>query len=106
MYFDFRCYSHIARISVSFFNEFHWKLIKYFEEKNFNCLNRLSLQLKIYEPIKKENIEMANHFLNVHKWINENVRNILDESDAILQPNYQLIYTVGNQSPPDGGSQR
>lgn len=67
---------------------------------------RLSLQLKIYEPIKKANIEMANKFMEVHKWINANVRNILDESDAILQPNYQLIYTVGNQAPPDGGSQR
>lgn len=67
---------------------------------------RLSLQLKMYEPIKKDNIEMAKTFLNLHKWINANVRNILDESDAILQPNYQLIYTVGNQCSPDGGTQR
>lgn len=67
---------------------------------------RLSTQLKIYEPIKKGHIEMANNFMDLHKWINTNVRNILDESDAILQPNYQLIYTVGNQSSPDGGSQR
>lgn len=49
---------------------------------------------------------MAKCFLNAHKWINANVRNILDESDAILQANYQLIYTMGNQLPPDGGSQR
>lgn len=34
------------------------------------------------------------------------MRNILDESDAILQPKYQLIYTVGNQRAPDGGSKR
>lgn len=44
--------------------------------------------------------------MDTHRWINTNVRNILDESDAILQPNYQLIYTVGNQLPLDGGDQR
>lgn len=48
----------------------------------------------------------ANRFLSIQNWMNENVRNILDESDAILQANYQLIYTVGNQLPPDGGEQR
>lgn len=44
--------------------------------------------------------------MDVHKWINTNVRNILDESDAILQANSQLIYTVGNQELPDGKSLR
>lgn len=64
------------------------------------------MQLKIYESIQKDKIEAAKSFLNVHKWINANVRNILDESDAILQANYQLIYTVGNRNPPDGDEQR
>lgn len=67
---------------------------------------RLSFQLKIYESIKKDKMNIAKSFLNVHKWINSNVRNILDESDAILQPKYQLIYTVGNQLTPDGGFER
>lgn len=49
---------------------------------------------------------MAKDFLNLSKRINEDVRNILDESDAILQPKYQLIYTVGKQSSPDGGELR
>lgn len=49
---------------------------------------------------------MAKQFLNIHKWINANVRNVLDESDAILHPNYQLIYTMGKQLSPDGKSQR
>lgn len=39
-------------------------------------------------------------------WANVNLRTILDESDAILQPKYQLIYTVGDQLQPDGNSQR
>lgn len=67
---------------------------------------RLSFQLKIYESIRKGHINIAKSFLHVHKWINTNVRNILDESDAILQPKYQLIYTVGNQLSPDGGFER
>lgn len=67
---------------------------------------RLSFQLKIYESIQKGRINDATKFLDVHKWITNNVRNILDESDAILQPKYQLIYTVGNQLSPDGGFER
>lgn len=67
---------------------------------------RLSMQLKIYEPIQKGKIDVAQKMLNLHKWICANVRNILDESDAILQANYQLIYTVGNQLPPYSGAQR
>lgn len=60
----------------------------------------------MYESIQKEDDEMANGILNVLKTINKDVRSILDESDAILQPKYQLVYTVGNQSPPDGGPLR
>ncbi|XP_055313653.1 uncharacterized protein LOC129574965 isoform X2 [Sitodiplosis mosellana] len=67
---------------------------------------RLSFQLKIYESIQKGHINVAKSFMDVHKWINTNVRNLLDESDAILQPKYQLIYTVGNQLSPDGGFER
>lgn len=67
---------------------------------------RLSFQLKCYESIQMGDFEAAKSFLSIQKWIDANVRNILDESDAILQANYQLIYTVGNQSPPDGGPQR
>lgn len=49
---------------------------------------------------------MIKQYLDTYQWINANVRNILDESDAILQPNSQLIYTMGKQSAPDGGEQR
>lgn len=67
---------------------------------------RLSFQLKFYESVGKEDHEMANGLSNILKMTNENVRNILDESDAILHPKYQIIYTVGNQLPPDGGPLR
>lgn len=67
---------------------------------------RLSFQLKIYESVCKGVFDQADHFLAAHKWINENVRSILDESDAILHAKYQLIYTVGDQMALDGGSSR
>lgn len=67
---------------------------------------RLSMQLKIYESIQKGNIKLANNFLAVHQWNNKNIRNIMDESDAILQPNYQLVYTMGKPLMPDGGEER
>lgn len=66
----------------------------------------LSFQLKMYESVQKGNPQAARSFLVVHKWMNENVRNVLDESDAILNPKYQLIYTIGNQRSLDGGSKR
>lgn len=66
---------------------------------------RLSFQLKIYESNAKSDPEQR-QFLATHKWLNSNVRNILDESDAILHAKYQLIYTIGNQLPIDGGSHR
>lgn len=67
---------------------------------------RLSFQLKTYESTCKNDFESAANYLKTHKWLNENVRNILDESDAILHPKYQLIYTVGNQLSLDGGNLR
>lgn len=67
---------------------------------------RLSFQLKIYESIHNSDYRAATSFLNVHNWISENIRNILDESDAILHPKYQLIYTLGKQLPLDGGENR
>lgn len=54
----------------------------------------------------KRNIGAARKFLRCHNWLNENVRSILDESDAILNAKYQLIYTVGNQLQLDGGAHR
>lgn len=67
---------------------------------------RLSLQLKMYEASRKKEFKMASVLLQTHKWLNKNVRNILDESDAILAAKYQLIYTVGEQLPLDGGELR
>lgn len=36
---------------------------------------------------------------DMQKWLTENTRDILDESDEILHVRYQLVYTVGSQHP-------
>lgn len=56
-----------------------------------------SFQLKMYESIRKHELDLAEQYLSIQKWLNSNIRSIFDESDAILQQKYQLIYTVGNQ---------
>lgn len=67
---------------------------------------RLSFQLKIYEAARKGDTSNAINFMKVHEWLDQNARHILDESDAILDAKYQLIYTVGAQLPPDAGALR
>lgn len=73
----------------------------------------LSFELKILESISVQlkadlnrDFTTTNNLLDIFKWTNANVRTIMDESDAILDAKYQLIYTVGNQKQPDGNSLR
>lgn len=66
----------------------------------------MSFQLKLYETAQKGNADISTNLLKIQQWINQNTRTILDESDAILHPKYQLIYTIGNQRPLDGGTNR
>ncbi|KAJ6533684.1 hypothetical protein B0H19DRAFT_1272325 [Mycena capillaripes] len=37
--------------------------------------------------------------LRSQRWLNDNVRDVLDESDEILNVRYQLVYTSGRQAP-------
>lgn len=67
---------------------------------------RCSFQLKMYETAKRGHTSASAVIMETHKWLNANIRNILDESDAILHAKYQLIYTVGEQLPPGGGELR
>lgn len=55
---------------------------------------------------EQPNYKLVKCISDALEMIRKNVRNVLDESDAILQPKYQLIYTVGNQSDPYGGALR
>jgi hypothetical protein len=49
---------------------------------------------------------LSSSLLNTQRWLEEKARDILDESDEILSPKYQLVYTIGTQHAPDGESMR
>ncbi|KAN0084597.1 hypothetical protein V8E55_008101 [Tylopilus felleus] len=46
--------------------------------------------------------DSASKWLSLQKWIHSHARDILDESDEILHPRFQLIYTHGPQQHMDG----
>ena len=52
------------------------------------------------------NRELGTHLIELDRWLQGNCRNLMDESDEILDTRFQLIYTTGSQVPMDGGSDR
>ncbi|KAF3931480.1 hypothetical protein ABW19_dt0204428 [Dactylella cylindrospora] len=50
--------------------------------------------------------DVSETLADVQRWLDENTRDILDESDEILNIKYQLIYTIGSQQALDGDSDR
>lgn len=109
-----RVYSFPCRRDITFSHEAVTAIFKSYEE----CMEnqglvvtlpefRLSFQLKGYEiASKKEHAEIAKSLLLIQKWLDDNTRDILDESDEILHVKYQLIYTMGFQDVFDGGDLR
>ncbi|KAG9102907.1 hypothetical protein FRC06_000826 [Ceratobasidium sp. 370] len=53
-----------------------------------------------------EEVATAHELRGMQEWLSENARDILDESDEILHVRYQLVYSVGEQQPPDGYTDR
>ena len=66
----------------------------------------LSFQLKGIEMCRLENKDLGQKLIDLEKWIDDNARDILDESDEILSFKYQLVYSVGKQSAISGGALR
>ncbi|KAJ6485650.1 hypothetical protein C8R45DRAFT_278518 [Mycena sanguinolenta] len=63
----------------------------------------LSFQLMGLNAFAESEIDEATRLLrDVQSWLDSNARDILDESDEILNVRYQLIYTVGASKPLDG----
>ena len=46
--------------------------------------------------------DSASKWLSLQKWIHSHARDVLDESDEILHPRFQLVYTIGPQQHMDG----
>ncbi|KAF8247333.1 hypothetical protein K440DRAFT_682629, partial [Wilcoxina mikolae CBS 423.85] len=60
----------------------------------------LSFKLMGLEMLAHPDLETrstAENLLQTQHWLEENARDILDESDEILDVRYQLIYTIGDQ---------
>ncbi|KAI9773044.1 MAG: hypothetical protein M1835_006205 [Candelina submexicana] len=49
---------------------------------------------------------LAKSLMETEQWLHNNCRNILDESDEILDTRFQLVYTVGSQKLLDGQPDR
>ncbi|KAL3478443.1 hypothetical protein BJX99DRAFT_107001 [Aspergillus californicus] len=50
--------------------------------------------------------DLAPKVIGLETWLQDNCRNVIDESDEILDPKFQLVYTVGHQQTMDGHSDR
>lgn len=52
------------------------------------------------------NPTLAHQAISLERWLQIKSRNIIDESDEVLDPKFQLVYTVGSQQTVDGHSDR
>mmetsp|Transcript_3928 Transcript_3928/g.10847 ORF Transcript_3928/g.10847 Transcript_3928/m.10847 type:complete len:1137 (+) Transcript_3928:4464-7874(+) len=68
---------------------------------------RLSLENKVIELACSKavhaNTNASEALLEVQRFLKDRSRNFLDESDMILSPLYQLVYTMGDPVDMDGG---
>ncbi|KAI9369296.1 hypothetical protein BJX61DRAFT_549716 [Aspergillus egyptiacus] len=49
---------------------------------------------------------VADRVIRLAAWLQDTCRNVIDESDEVLDPKFQLVYTVGHQRTMDGHSDR
>ncbi|KAF3267413.1 hypothetical protein TWF217_000476 [Orbilia oligospora] len=66
----------------------------------------LSFKLMGMEKLLQGNREFADVLISAQDWLDENTRDVLDESDEILHIRYQLIYTMGKQQALEGDQDR
>ncbi|KAL8922139.1 MAG: hypothetical protein Q9208_005334 [Pyrenodesmia sp. 3 TL-2023] len=66
----------------------------------------LSFKLMGIERFASGQGKIAAQLLETQTWLNERCRDVLDESDEILDVKFQLIYTLGTQRSMDGQPDR
>lgn len=66
------------------------------------------LSFDLYGPdhVLRSQDDIGRIAIKLHHWTLRHTRDILDESDEVLNPKYELIYTVGGQKPVDSGAHR
>jgi hypothetical protein len=70
----------------------------------------LSLKLATFCSLPSQGSTESNisssSLLDLHSWLSNYTRDIIDESDEILHNRYQLIYTIGHPTPLEGHPDR
>ncbi|KAL8861603.1 MAG: hypothetical protein Q9178_002128 [Gyalolechia marmorata] len=66
----------------------------------------LSFKLVGIERVASEHLRLGAELVKTQTWLDENCRDILDESDEILDVKFQLLYTLGGQRNMDGQPDR
>ena len=66
----------------------------------------LSFKLMGIERLTSGDFALASPLLQSQRWLESNTRDILDESDELLDVKFQLIYTLGTQRMMDGQPDR
>ncbi|KAL8826770.1 MAG: hypothetical protein Q9191_003594 [Dirinaria sp. TL-2023a] len=66
----------------------------------------LSFKLKGLERMSAGDHAIATRLFDIQQWLNVTARDLLDESDEILDVKFQLIYTLGSQRSVDGQPER
>ena len=62
----------------------------------------LSFKLMGIERLTSGDFATASYLIRIQIWLDRKARDVLDESDEILDVNFQLIYTLGSQRMMDG----
>ncbi|PGH26547.1 hypothetical protein AJ80_01861 [Polytolypa hystricis UAMH7299] len=57
----------------------------------------LSLELMGLDNLLAEEAHLGHAIISTQRWLDNNSRDILDESDEILSANFELVYTMGTQ---------
>ncbi|OJD32549.1 uncharacterized protein BKCO1_37000177 [Diplodia corticola] len=65
----------------------------------------MSFRLTGRERLRTE-AQLGWQIIDLEKWLSATCRDVLDESDAILDPRFQLVYSMGNQRMMDGQPDR
>ena len=66
----------------------------------------LSFKLMGIERLTSGDFAIASRLIGIQKWLDSKARDILDESDEVLDVKFQLIYTLGSQRMMDGQPER
>ena len=66
----------------------------------------LSFKLMGIERLASGDLPLGKQLLKIQEWLVANAKDLLDESDEILDVKFQLIYTIGNQRHMDGQPER